>query len=340
MSRIVILNSFDYWEQDHLWIAESAFNAIKKINSAVDHVHLPFKNDPLLYFQQVLAFRSIDFSSADMVVTFGPLAHTIDHRKKICFVTQHLKGYYELWNSPYGEIQTDTTTQTRGKLHYLDSMTLAEAKKLFCFYPKLQHRFPEIKMNIVSLPMIPSLPISGMPPNSQKLVGSFGTFDSDFRFDIAIKSLEFCSAQGIKLVIAAKLKRKEILESLRRIGRRFIENGTLELISDPTSAVENQLAARCDLLLDSGIEQDTFSQSTKLAIAHRKPVIGYSDSGLLETTNLKFKEFSSLLATPTAVSDFISKYFGEDFDKMKRQFSEQYSRYESKKGIDWEKELS
>jgi hypothetical protein len=56
----------------------------------VEHVRLPFADEPDFFLSQFAAFRWVDVSAADRIVCFAPAAHLIPHSRKIVWFTRFL----------------------------------------------------------------------------------------------------------------------------------------------------------------------------------------------------------------------------------------------------------
>jgi glycosyltransferase involved in cell wall biosynthesis len=98
----------------------------------VEIVNLPQVDAPWLLFDQMMAFRWIDLSAADRIICFRPQAHLIRHHHKILWFIHHLRGFYDLWDSPYRGFPADPKhCGLRSALQAADSLALKEARLIF-----------------------------------------------------------------------------------------------------------------------------------------------------------------------------------------------------------------
>ena len=110
------------------WLA----TALKAEGHAVETIYLPENDDPDLLLPQMMAFRSIDLSMADMVICFRPQAHLISHPNKVIWFIHHIRPLYDLWDTEYrGMEQSERTIGLRDTIRSIDTAALAEASKLF-----------------------------------------------------------------------------------------------------------------------------------------------------------------------------------------------------------------
>lgn len=333
--KILIVCTLDFWNQEHLWIAKDAYSSLKKNNHTVDLIRLPFNNDCLSYFEQVLAYRSLDLNLADLIITFGPFSHVIEHRKKIAFITNHLKGFYELWDSPYGELATEANSVLKEKISYLDLMALSESKKNFCFYEKIKKRYPSIVVDVLPIPKVAKIPL--VKKDNRKTIVSLGNFDSDYRFDLLVKSLSFVETSDFKLVIAGHRKRIDIYDAVQKSAKRWVAAGVLELVCLQNSNADHQILSQADLFLDCGIESDLLSASIYKGLQFQKPVSGIRGCGFFEKT--LFGQNSDFIF-PEEPKE-LGKYLNQFLEKSSSiDLSGYYVDYDKAKTIDWEQVIS
>ena len=79
------------------WLADKLAAA----GHRVETVWIPYTDEVKYIFPQMTAFRLLDLeSSFDRVITFRPPAHVVKHRAKIVWLIHHVRGFYDLWDSP------------------------------------------------------------------------------------------------------------------------------------------------------------------------------------------------------------------------------------------------
>jgi len=106
---------------------------LEKEGHQVERIYLPQIDAPDLLFQQMIAFRWIDLSSADRVICFRPQAHLIQHPHKILWFIHHIRAFYDLWdNDLYRGCPDDEKHRgLRAALHDADTTALREARHIF-----------------------------------------------------------------------------------------------------------------------------------------------------------------------------------------------------------------
>lgn len=98
----------------------------------VEAIYLPEADEPDLIIRQMMAFRWIDLSSADLLICTRPQAHVIPHPNKVLWFIHHIREYYDLWDTPYrGFPDTPKYRGIRDAIRSADTAALAEAKKVF-----------------------------------------------------------------------------------------------------------------------------------------------------------------------------------------------------------------
>ncbi|MBE1159190.1 glycosyltransferase family 4 protein [Dyella acidiphila] len=106
--------------------------ALKKEGHEVEIVYLPEYDAPDLLFQQMMAFRWVDLSSADRVICFRPQSHLISHPNKVVWFIHHIRSFYDLWDSEYRHFPEDMYHKgIRKALFAADNAALAEAKHIY-----------------------------------------------------------------------------------------------------------------------------------------------------------------------------------------------------------------
>src|SRR5262245_28173557 len=83
-------------------IVEWLQSTLEQEGHHVERIYLPQVDSRDLLFPQMAAFRWINLESADRIICFRPQAHLVPHPHKILWFIHHIRGYYDLWNTPYG----------------------------------------------------------------------------------------------------------------------------------------------------------------------------------------------------------------------------------------------
>jgi glycosyltransferase involved in cell wall biosynthesis len=106
---------------------------LREYGHQVERFYLPFVDRPDDLFDQILAFRLIDLSSAcDRLIAVRPPAHVLPHPNKVLWFIHHIRSLYDLWNSPYRFVPDDTSGRGfRKAMIELDTRTIREARRIF-----------------------------------------------------------------------------------------------------------------------------------------------------------------------------------------------------------------
>ncbi|QAU24996.1 glycosyltransferase [Dyella sp. M7H15-1] len=113
-------------------IVEWLQTMLVKAGHEVERVYLPELDVPELLFQQMMAFRWVDLSAADLVICFRPQAHLIRHPNKVVWFIHHLRSFYDLWDTGYRGFPDDLGHRgIRDALRASDDAALAEARLIF-----------------------------------------------------------------------------------------------------------------------------------------------------------------------------------------------------------------
>src|SRR5262249_34285108 len=99
----------------------------------VERFYLPFVDRTDDLFDQILAFRLIDLSSAcDRLIAIRPPAHVLPHPNKVLWFIHHIRGFYDLWDTPYRMAPDNPSGRAiRARLIELDTRTILEARRVF-----------------------------------------------------------------------------------------------------------------------------------------------------------------------------------------------------------------
>jgi glycosyltransferase involved in cell wall biosynthesis len=111
------------------WLSDKLTNA----GHSVEAIWIPFVDDPSEILSQMTAFRLMDFEdSFDRIIAVRPPAHVVQHSFKVVWFIHHLRGFYDLWQTPYCMVpDTAYWRSFRSSLIDADTHTLQEAHRLF-----------------------------------------------------------------------------------------------------------------------------------------------------------------------------------------------------------------
>lgn len=326
--RILIACTYDYWNQNHVWIAKSAYSVLKNKFKDVDITTIPFYNSPNTYLDQALGYRGFSVNQADKVITFGPFAHLVEHNNKYSYITSHLKNFYELWNNPLGELSNGISDKLKSKINHLDLACLSEAKASYCFYSKIQNRHPEVKITQIKTPKI-SLSKNLTLSNDGSIL-LLGDYNHQNNFSVIIKSLAKLQKLTNKFIFAGKKQRIDIYDSIRKTIDTSHHRENIKLVSISTPTHLNELISSAAIIIDTSIENDTYQTGLVETIRQRKAFYTFSNSGLTTEDLFSTDGFNILEPNEEFLTDFFEKYSHEsELLTLKKHFDSIYNYYEN-----------
>jgi glycosyltransferase involved in cell wall biosynthesis len=124
----------------------------------VERFYLPFVDRPDDLFEQIFAFRLLDVSaSCDRLIAIRPPAHVIPHPNKILWFIHHIRGLYDLWDSPYRLVTDNPSGRAIRKVILdLDTRTIREARRVYTNSQVVANRLKHFN-GIDATPLYPPL---------------------------------------------------------------------------------------------------------------------------------------------------------------------------------------
>lgn len=115
------------------FIVEWTEERLRASGHRVETFFIPTSDEPEYILDHMAAFRLMEWERHfDRVITFRPPAHLVRHRRKVCWFIHHIRGMYDLWDSPYrGVPNTARGRALRDTIRRWDTVALAEAHRLF-----------------------------------------------------------------------------------------------------------------------------------------------------------------------------------------------------------------
>lgn len=124
------VNNYSCYEEELLTDALS--KELKKLGYKVDYFLLPYKNQALTILDQILAYRLLDVSAADLLITIGYPACMINHSNKITYLLETAPMFHEYWDTEYGIYKNHQYLQILTTLNNIETNSLSQAKKVYC----------------------------------------------------------------------------------------------------------------------------------------------------------------------------------------------------------------
>lgn len=323
--RVLVVCTYDYWKQDHLWIANEVFNKLKSRHNNTDLAMIPFLNLTTKFIDQAIAIRGLSLNQADKIISFGPFSHLLEHNNKLSFLTSHAKEYYELWQSPIGEIANDISISLRNKINHIDLSCLSESRKVYCFYDKIKERHPELPIKKLLFPKI-DITKSHEDKNTfnENFILCLGDFSHQSHFHLLTKSISKLHKTKLKFILAGRLQRRDIYDSLAKIIEENSLKDVIELKIIKNSSHFKKLINVSNMIVDCSIENDTYPFYLIDTLKAKKPFCVFTNSGL--SANDFFSNQEINIITPTYES---IKYFFENINEQNiyEYFKSQFKNY-------------
>lgn len=260
------------------WLAET----LKKNGHITEVIKLPFHSYPPEMMEQMLALRLLDFSEyADLLIAIRTPSYIVRHPNKVVWFIHHHRGAYDLWGTPYQDIQnTPEGLRIRDAIIQTDNLYLREAKKVFTNSKVVSDRLKKFN-NIDSEVLYPPL----MDPEKY-YCGEYGNYifypsriTWAKRQYMAIESMKYTKSD-VKLIIAGKPDAQQEQERIESVLEKNDLEDKIKIISRWISQEE-----KIDLIANSlgciyiPIDEDSYGYVSLEAYQARKPVITCSDSG-------------------------------------------------------------
>ena len=157
--KIVIASSFvPFVNGGGRFIVEWLEQKLREYGHSVERFYIPFIDRPDDLFDQILAFRLIDVSSAcDRLIAIRPPAHVLEHPVKVLWFIHHIRSLYDLWDSPYRFVPDDPSGRGfRAAMMDLDTRTIREARHVFTNSQVVANRLIRFN-NISAKPLYPPI---------------------------------------------------------------------------------------------------------------------------------------------------------------------------------------
>src|SRR5262245_12361074 len=131
---------------------------LREYGHQVERFYLPFIDRPQDLFDQILAFRLVDVSSAcDRLIAIRPPAHVLPHPNKVLWFIHHIRSFYDLWDSPYRFVPDNPSGRAiRSALIDLDTRMIREAKRVFTNSQEVATRLQHFN-GILATPLYPPI---------------------------------------------------------------------------------------------------------------------------------------------------------------------------------------
>lgn len=131
--KILIAGSInEYSSNEEEAIVKLLTEQLRKKGHTVDNFLLPYKPDALTLLDQILAYNMLDVGSAELLITVGYPACTINHHRKIIYLLETAPMLHEYWDSEYGILGNRQYSDILIMLREIERRCFTEAQRLIC----------------------------------------------------------------------------------------------------------------------------------------------------------------------------------------------------------------
>lgn len=165
------VNEYSCYEEEQL--VKSVAKELKNAGHKVDDFILPYKPDALSLPDQALAYRLVDTSEAELLITIGYPACFMNHPNKICYLMETAPMLHEYWDTEYGVLGNYQYSQILVTMNNMEKKVLSEAKAVFANSALLSEdifKRTGIKAELLLLPLLEPKEVSGKNGNGRYFV--------------------------------------------------------------------------------------------------------------------------------------------------------------------------
>jgi glycosyltransferase involved in cell wall biosynthesis len=283
---------------------------IRELNHESKIFWLPQYENPDTLIQQTLIYDYLDFDYFDIVITFRPMSHLINHRNKVVWFIHHIRNFYDYWglDDYRGFPITPRTNRIRELLLNLDTAALNDAVKLFTNSETVSNRlmkFNGLSSSVLYPPLLDGASFRNSGFNNEVVCVARITHHK--RQELLINAMSFTQSD-VKLRIVGKgdefyFEKLNIL--IDKLGVRH------KILIENTWVTENEkieLLANCLGVVYTPLDEDSYGYASLEAAHSEKAIITTTDSGgVLEFVK---DNYNGLIVAPNA------RQLGEAFDLL------------------------
>jgi glycosyltransferase involved in cell wall biosynthesis len=303
----------------------------------VDLINIPFKwypRDELLNSLEV--WRLLDLSESngqriDMIISTKFPSYFAEHSNKVLWLTHQHRHLYDLWGTPYSDLDSSKATdiRLRDQLVELDTQVLRSYKRIYTIAKNASARLKKYN-GIDSIPLYHPPHLAGryFAAEDMGYILSVGRLDRLKRVDILVKSVPLMDRR-IKCRIAGTGPE---LENLQKLARASGVGDRVEFLGFVQDEDLLSLYAHATAVYFAPWDED-YGYVTLEAFLSQKPVITASDSG--EPLEFVEDEQSGIVIQSTDEKELAQRSEELFFDKDKcRTYGR--SGHDKIKDISWD----
>jgi glycosyltransferase involved in cell wall biosynthesis len=249
-----------------------------------DIITIPFKwYPPETIIDCMMMARMVDLTEVngqkiDLVIAMKFPAYYIEHQNKILWILHQHRQAYELWNTPYGDLdKMNLGVDVRRIIMDCDNKFIPKAKKIFTNSATVADR-------LLHYNNINAEPLYHPPDNSDAFFSSdFGDYifypsriDKIKRQILLVSALKYCESP-VRVILAGSNNPRALSEIMSVVAKDGISE-RVEFMGFISDKQKISLYSNC-LGVYSGPYQEDYGYVTLEAFLSEKPVITHPDSG-------------------------------------------------------------
>ena len=131
--KILIAGSVnEYSSHEEEAIVRLLSDELKRKGHTVDSFLMPYKPDPLTLLDQILAIDVLDVNCAEMLITVGYPACTLNHPNKIIYLLETAPMLHEYRDTEYGVLTNRQYADIMAPIYEIEKRCFNEAKRVLC----------------------------------------------------------------------------------------------------------------------------------------------------------------------------------------------------------------
>lgn len=285
------------------WLADK----LRERGLEVSIVLIPQVDTPDKLINQMLVFQWLNLDEADLVITFRPMSHVIQHPNKVAWFIHHIRSFYDYWDSPRRGFPRDSRHQAlRSLLFEIDTRAISSATKVFANSQEVQTRlrnFNGIDSHVLYPPLLDSEKYRTVGFNNE--IVCIGRLESHKRPDLFIRALAQTSSDvklhflGVASDSAYSQELNQLIIRLKLEKRVTMENRWV------SESEKIDVLSKCLATIYAPDNEDSYGYPSLESAYSRKPIITTNDAG--GVTELVIHNYNGWNVNPTE-SDLASVF--------------------------------
>jgi glycosyltransferase involved in cell wall biosynthesis len=256
----------------------------------------------------MFVFRLLRLNDADMVITFRPMSHLVQHPNKVVWFIHHIRPFYDLWDSNFRGFPRDNRHQSlRDLIIQIDNDGLQNARKVYTNSKQVQMRlqkYNNIDSEVLYPPLFDSQKYFSHEHNDE--IVCIGRLEPHKRPDLFINALAKTKS-AVKLRFLGVASNADYAnELLNLIDKKKLNNRVILENRWVSEEEKIKTLANCLATIYAPNDEDSYGYPSLESSYSKKPIITTSDSG--GVVELVLHGFNGWVCNPT------DKDLGDAFD--------------------------